>query len=947
MLLAMLAVLVVGALVQRQFLPPSRDPELLDLWTRVSLLGGAVWVIGTPIAFDLAAPAMLPARAFSWCSRPARTLLAVGTLAFVFGCGALAEDINSTLGGWLWLLGVLGLLSAFVVREVAWPVASPLAWTSRLRFWDWVGLANVALAFALRLVWPEYSPAFFNFDEAQTMDWALSSFHHWAVPGYTVITPMSPFQTTGYLESPNGSYYLYLIVMQLVGETIAGLHFTTAVFGGLSVLVTWLFLRDYVRPWAAVAGAFLLTVSHEHLYFSRNGMAIMPVAFIAMAIVWLVLRGLRGSGYLPWLVAGLLLGAGPYFYWSVSAMGPILAVFAGYMVLREGWGFVRTRWSHFALLGVGTVLAFAPMLIWYVGHPGSATQRASAVTFQNNDDYRQRLYGDLSTSEILVEQVKRNMWGLISEGDGTQQHYPIRSPLVDPATGALMLTGIVGFTLTARRPERFLLALYLWVPTLLIVFLTDRPPPMTRLIIVWPALCAALGFVFDRLGGLAQRAGGGPILATLALPLAAGLAYATYWNFDRFFVYYPTNLPADRFTLMAQVANDAGTAVKTYSLGGLDLVFGKEHVHSLARRQVGETVDPSEALAYLPVAELGWRGAQFVLPTNGDAMLARLRSLYPGGEYQQRTNERGVRLFDTYQVDAEQFHAAAPANASWTQPDFTLGRVGKGYGQIYYPAALAVDKAGRVYVADNGNRRIVEYAADGEPVRHVGRPGRGNGEFSNVSAVAVGNDGTVAGVDAQTGLVQIFDADGRWIRRLGGPGILQMPRGVALLPDGSVAVLDLGLPGIVRFDRSGELVGRVGAAGSGPGRFDSLTGMSAGADGTIYTLETSGRVQRFTPDLRYLGDVRLKLRGSAPQGLSFSVADADGGVFYLVNPSEGVIYRYAPDGRLEWTIGQRPDGGSRLIRPVVLTVDPAGSVYAMATEAAVIFRYDVTRRGWR
>lgn len=946
-LLAMLGVVANGLLVQKDFLPGARRPEMLQLWWRVAVAGAVVWLASCPFGVDRAAPAaLLPTRPLSWRSPIARTLLAASAALLVFGFGGIRADAVDETAAWYWLLGGIGLLAAFVVREAPNPITWLPAWVKRQTRWDWIGLANVALAFALRLMWPEWSPNFFNFDEAGTADWGLSGYHHWAVPGQTAIGALGPFQTNGYLETPNGGYYLYAVVMQLVGETIAGLHFFSAVTGAVTVWIVWLLLRDYVRPWAAVGGAFLLTVSHEHLFFSRNGMAIAPVVMIAMAVIWLVLRGLRGPGYLPFLIAGLLLGAGPNFYYSISAMGPILALFVGYMVLREGWAFVRTRWLHFLVLALGTIVTFGPLFLWYVGHPTSATLRASTVTFQGNDDYRGRMYPGLTTQQIFVEQAVRNLWGLAFAGDGTSQHYPIGEPLVDPATGALMLAGVVGFTLTARRPERFLLALYLWVPTLLIVFFTDRPPPMTRLIIVWPALCAMLGFLLDRLGGLAERAGGGPVLVSLALPLLLTLGYGTYWNYDRFFNLYPERLPADRWTLLAQVVNEAGTAVKSYSLGGVDLVFGKEHVHFLARRMVGETLDPNDAPKQLPIPELGWRGAQFYLMNDAQPLERQLRALYPGGTYERRVNHIGTVLFNTYRVDATTFHAAAPPNASWTQPDSTLGRIGKRWGEIYYPTSLTIDHDGDVYVADNGNGRVVKYSPEGEPLRQYGRPGPGQAAFSSVSAVGVAPNGEVVVLDGRTRFIHRFDQGGRWLGRFGGGAQLRLPINLVVGPDGTIVVADAGRPGLVRFAADGRLIAGIGAAGTGPGQFQSLAGLAGGADGTIYAIESDGRLQRFSPDLTLRDELRLPWGRPATQGVSLAVADADQGAIYAVVPGEGIIRRYSADGRSEWTIGRLPDGTPKFGRQIVTTTDARGNVYAMATESSLIYRFDVTKRPW-
>jgi hypothetical protein len=51
------------------------------------------------------------------------------------------------------------------------------------------------------------------------------------------------------------------------------------------------------------------------------------------------------------------------------------------------------------------------------------------------------------------------------------------------------------------------------------------------------------------------------------------------------------------------------------------------------------------------------------------------------------------------------------AQGNW----FTIATVGAEIGQISYPATLAVDGAGHLYVADTGNDRVQVYTPSGAP----------------------------------------------------------------------------------------------------------------------------------------------------------------------------------------------------------------------------------------
>jgi DNA-binding beta-propeller fold protein YncE len=79
-----------------------------------------------------------------------------------------------------------------------------------------------------------------------------------------------------------------------------------------------------------------------------------------------------------------------------------------------------------------------------------------------------------------------------------------------------------------------------------------------------------------------------------------------------------------------------------------------------------------------------------------------------------------------------------------------------GVRELRSPAQLDVDEAGRVWVADRGNDRVVAYNPDGTVAAAFGRRGVGAGEFIEPAGVSVACNGLVTVSDADNNRVQQF-----------------------------------------------------------------------------------------------------------------------------------------------------------------------------------------------
>jgi DNA-binding beta-propeller fold protein YncE len=133
----------------------------------------------------------------------------------------------------------------------------------------------------------------------------------------------------------------------------------------------------------------------------------------------------------------------------------------------------------------------------------------------------------------------------------------------------------------------------------------------------------------------------------------------------------------------------------------------------------------------------------------------------------------------------------------------TGGAGGAGPGELLGPQGLAIDGAGNIVVADEGNHRIQVFSADGVFLRQWGYLGSGDREFNGPHDVAVDSHGRMYVVDSGNQRVQVFTAEGtfllKWGTAGGRPGEFQSPRGIAIDFEDYIYVIDGGNARVQKF----------------------------------------------------------------------------------------------------------------------------------------------------
>jgi DNA-binding beta-propeller fold protein YncE len=270
------------------------------------------------------------------------------------------------------------------------------------------------------------------------------------------------------------------------------------------------------------------------------------------------------------------------------------------------------------------------------------------------------------------------------------------------------------------------------------------------------------------------------------------------------------------------------------------------------------------------------------------------------------------------------------------------GIAGNGSGQLDSPAGLAIDAAGDIWVAEEGNGRVQEFSKAGTYMTQFGSKGSGNGQFNEPVALTI-SEGSIYVVDRGNDRVEQFSIAGAYMNQFGskgtGHGQLKEPIGIAANQStGVLYVCDYGNGRMQEFSPAGKFLTEWGTWGSTHEQ-SSPADVAAGATGKLYIIDPwADEVGVWIPPeaggahLSYGTQFGTKGTGNGQfNGPVAAAIDGKGNV-WVTDYGNDRVEKFGTDGAFSAAYGKEGSGEVQFEGPTGIAINKStGNVYISDT----------------
>ncbi len=455
--------------------------------------------------------------------------------------------------------------------------------------------------------------------------------------------------TLGWFSFPTLYFAFQSLGIAILGQTVAGLRLFSAIGGALTVAAVYILARTLFDRRTALLSAIFLSVFHYHIHFSRIGLNNIWDGFFAVVIMAGFWHGWKTGRRSSFLIAGLALGLGQYFYVSIRIFPALLLLWLGLAFFFDRQRFKR-RVPDLILAAFVTLVVVLPLIFTFVRHPAEFNAPYQRVTIFDGWLAEKVVTENKPAFMIILDQMVASSLGFT--------HLPLRhwynpgSPLLRAAAAGLFLLGILwlivrpklshilillpvaavivtgGLSLDAPASQRYVLA----APFVAILVAVPLAETTQWLVTTWPR----------------QR-----LIVTAFLVIFMTWLVITdlrYYFFEVYDHYVLGGINTQVATEVANYLDEQDQTPDVFFFGFPRMGYGSLSTIAYLVPEV-QAEDVLEPLSTTP----SWRLTQptiFIFLPERMAELDYVRTAYPDGNYREMKQQNGDLLFLSYEVPA-------------------------------------------------------------------------------------------------------------------------------------------------------------------------------------------------------------------------------------------------------------------------------------------------------
>jgi len=418
----------------------------------------------------------LPHGLASWQLVPKslRSVMALALAGFAFYAGHLGQSAiernQLDTGLWWFLAGGILLILAVQDDPSTSLIKSPTAdlkanpetkpkslWPTVLEVLAVAILVSVGFAFRVWRV-GEF-PYGAEGDEAGGGLWALDALHGRVEnPFVSANVALHFFTLTGW-------------IFKYFGVSITTLRIHAVIFGTLSLITTYFFLRLFWGRWVAYLTTALMSFAYWHLHFSRFGHYVIEQVCCQMAAFFFFFLGVKNKSFIPFIFGGVFFGLA-IMPGVASRLLPFQGIALLIYLFASRRDILRTHANGLLAFVIAAWMITSPAMVYWFRTLPMSTRRSAEVSIFN----RAEPNAPVSRVAGFVQNGKVSLFMFNHRGDTRSRDNPVAPErILERWTAALFALALVFSLYNFRLPVFFFLLICFFINLAASVFSVEAP----------------------------------------------------------------------------------------------------------------------------------------------------------------------------------------------------------------------------------------------------------------------------------------------------------------------------------------------------------------------------------------------------------------------------------------------------------------------------------------